>query len=118
MSSAFSKPAQHNLTFETDQPSASFEPNVQACDQFDAHFIDKIKLAIGKQKTKSKEHCPRKNRFTKFPCSISDKNCNKNQDAIYCISCSQWVHRKCNCKSKTEYKKLSDEPDDAPFHCM
>ena len=118
MSSIFSKPAQHNPTLATDQPCTSFEPNVQACDQFDADLIDKIKLPIAKLKATIKEHCPRKNRFAKFPCSICDKNCNKNQDAIYCTSCSQWVHKKCNCTSKGEYKKLSDEPDDVPFHCM
>ena len=73
MSSVFSKPAQHNLTFKTDQPSASFEPNVQACDQRDADLIGKIKLAIAKLKTKTKEHCPRENIFAKFPCSICDK---------------------------------------------
>ena len=118
MSSLYSKPAQYDLSFETVQPSASLEPDVQACDQLDADLIDKIKLANAKLKTKTKEHCPRKNRFAKFRCSICDKNCNKNQDAIYCTSCSQWVHRKYNCTSKTEYEKLSDEPDDAPFHCM
>ena len=118
MSSIFSRPAQNNLTLETDQPYTSFEPNVQACDQFDADLIDKIKLAVAKLKATTTEHCPRKNRFAKFPCSICDKNCNKNQDATYCTSCSQWVHRKCNCTSKTEYKKLSDEPDDVPFRCM
>ena len=37
---------------------------------------------------------------------------------MYCTSCSQWVHRKWNCTSKTEDKKLFNEPDDAPFHCM
>ena len=67
MSSIFSKPAQNNLTLETDQPCTSFEPNVQACDQFDADLIDKIKLAIAKLKATTKEHCPRKNRFAKFP---------------------------------------------------
>ena len=118
MNSIFSKPTQNNLNLETDQPCTSFEPNVQACDQFDADLIDKIKLAIAKLKATTKEHCPRKNRFAKFPCSVCDKNCNKNQDAIYCTSCSQWVHGKCNCRSKTEYNKLSDEPDDVPFHCM
>ena len=50
MSSIFSKPAQNNLTLETDQPCTSFEPNVQTCDQFDADLINKIKLAIAKLK--------------------------------------------------------------------
>ena len=50
MSLIFSKPAQNNLTLETDQPYTSFEPNVQACDPFDADLIDKIKLAIAKLK--------------------------------------------------------------------
>ena len=87
MSSIFSKPAQNNLTLETaDQPCTSFEPNVQACDQFDADLIDKIKLAIATLKARTKEHCPRKNRFAKFPCSICDKNCYKNQDVIYCTA--------------------------------
>ena len=98
--------------------------SVETRSSFDAFFrgyialIDKIKLAIAKLKTKTKEHCPRKNKSAKFPCSICDKNRNKNQDAICCTNCSQWVHTKCNCTSKTEYEKLPNEPDDAPFHCM
>ena len=118
MSSVFLKPGQHNLTFETDQPSASFEPNVQACDQFDADLIDKIKLAVAKLKTKSKEHCPRKTDLQSFLVLYATKIVIKIRMLFYCTSCSQWVHRKCNCTSKTEYKKLSNEPDDAPFHCM
>ena len=63
MSLVCSKPAQPDLTFETDQPGASFKPNVQACDQLDPDLIDKIKLAIAKLKTKTKEHYPHKNRY-------------------------------------------------------
>ena len=47
MSLVYSKPVQHDLTFETDQPSTSFEPNDQACDQLDANLIDNnIKFVI------------------------------------------------------------------------
>ena len=61
---------------------------------------------------------PLRKRDAKFPCSMCDKNCNKNQPAIFCTSCLNWVHRKCNGTTKTEYEKLSQEPDDLPFHCM
>ena len=54
----------------------------------------------------------------KYPCSICEKNCSDNQEAIYCTCCLNWVHRKCNGTSKTEYVKLTNEPDGDPFHCM
>ena len=46
------------------------------------------------------------------------KNCSDNQEAIYCTSCLNWVHCKCNGTSKTEYVKLTNEPDGDLFHCM
>ena len=61
---------------------------------------------------------PLRKRDAKFPCFMCDKNCNKNQQAIFCTSCLNWVHRKCNGTTKTEYERLSQEPDDLPFHCM
>ena len=74
MSSIFSKPAQNNLTLETDQPCTSFEPNVHACDQFDADLIDKIKLAIAKLKATTKEHCPHKKDLQSFLVLYVTKN--------------------------------------------
>ena len=49
---------------------------------------------------------------------MCDKNCNNNQKAIFSTSCSNWVHRKCNGITKTEYDRLSQEPEDLPFHYM
>ena len=82
----------------------------------DVDLIDKIKVAINKLKNKNQK--PRKIRAAKFPCSVCDKNCNINQEAIFCTHCDQWVHRKCNATSKQEYTRLSNEPDDAPFQCL
>ena len=63
-------------------------------------------------------HSTQKKRYAKLPCSMCDKNCNKNQQAIFCTSFLNWVHRKCNGTTETEYERLSQEPDDLPFHCM
>ena len=82
----------------------------------DVDLIDKIKVAINKLKNKNQK--PRKRRAAKFPCSVCDKNCNINQEAIFCTHYDQWVHRKCNATSKQEYTRLSNEPDDAPFQCL
>ena len=60
----------------------------------------------------------RHERNHKFPCPICDKNCNENQQSIYCSQCNNWVHRKCNGTSKAEFDILSDEPDDVPFYCF
>ena len=49
---------------------------------------------------------------------MCDKNCNVNQDAVYCTQCKLWIHRKCNGTSIQEYAKLSNEADDAPFQCL
>ena len=86
--------------------------------EFDTELIDKIKIAITKLKTTTCEKKKTRPRTEKFPCSICDKNCNSNQDAIFCTHCTSWVHRKCNAMSKEEYAKLSSEPDDAPFQCF
>ena len=79
----------------------------------DVDLTDKIKVAINKLKNINQK--PRKTRAAKFPCSVCDKNCNINQEAIVCTDCDQWVHRKCNATSKQEYTRLSNEPDYAPF---
>ena len=73
---------------------------------------------ITKLKTNDGGHSTQKKRYAKFPCAMCDKNCNRNQQAIFCTSCSNWVHRKCNGTTKTEYERLSQEPEDLPFHCM
>ena len=86
--------------------------------EFDTELIDKIKIATTKLKTTTCENKKTRPRTAKFPCSICDKNCNSNQDAIFCTHCASWVHRKCNAMSKEEYAKLSSEPDDVPFQCF
>ena len=82
----------------------------------DVDLIDKIKVAIYKLKNINQK--PRIRRAAKFPCSVCDKNCNINEEAIFCTHCDQCVHRKCNATSKKEYTILSNEPDDPPFQCL
>ena len=79
-------------------------------------LVDILKLAI--TNLKSKNQRPKKAKSVKFPCSICDKNCNINQEAIFCSFCEHWVHRKCNATSKQEYCRLSNEPNDIPFQCL
>ena len=93
-------------------------PQVSGLDDSDVDLIDKIKAAITKLKNTKQRSNQLKFKTIKFPCSVCDKNCNVNQDAIYCTQCELWVHHKCNGTSKQEYAKLSNEADDAPFQCL
>ena len=79
-------------------------------------LIDKIKVAINELKNINQK--PRKTKAAKFLCSVCDKNCNINEDVIFCTHCDHWVYRKCNATSKQECTRLSNEPDDAPFQCL
>ena len=38
-----------------------------------------------------------------YPCGICKKNVNKNQKAIECTQCNQWIHIKCNGTSLEDY---------------
>ena len=111
----YSKPIQSELYPETSQESVCTP--IQS--KLDVDLVDTIKFAVAKLKNINEEqgHSKRK-RFAKYPCSICEKNCSDNQEAIYCTCCLNWVHRKCNGTSKTEYVKLTNEPDGDPFHCM
>ena len=106
------------LSLDINSDSEVTSSGFENLDKLDIDLIDKIKLAIAKLKTIIEEHCPQKRKFAKDPCSKCEKTCNANQDAIYCSACSHWVDRKCNGITKTEYDKLSKEPDGDPFHCM
>ena len=63
-------------------------------DNLDVDLIDKIKTAISELKTTNQRQRkrPQKLRTAKDPCSVCDKNCSDNQDAILCTQCDQWVH--------------------------
>ena len=113
MSSVYSKPYESEVTSEAKNQNISPEP-----DQLDNDLTDIIKTVTTKLKTNDSSHSTQKKREAKFPCSMRDKNCNKNQQAIFCTNCLNWVHGKGNGTTKTEYQKLSQEPDDLPFHCM
>ena len=96
----------------------TLEDNVKASrvNDSDFDFVDIIKLAITNLKTNNQR--PRKTKSAKFPCSVCDKNCNINQEAIFCSHCEHWIHRKCSATSEQEYCRLYDEPGDVPFQCL
>ena len=56
----------------------------------DVNLTDTINVAINKLKNINQK--PRKTRAAKFPCSVCDKNCNINQEAIFCTHCDQLLH--------------------------
>ena len=41
-----------------------------------------------------------------YPCGICKKNVNKNQKAIECTLCKQWIHIKCNGTSPDDYNRM------------
>ena len=58
-----------------------------------ADLADIIRIAMGRIKTGIyNNQVMQKKRFHKLPCVICDKNCNVNQQSIYCTQCSNWVH--------------------------
>ena len=103
------------LPEESDPPPP---PQISGLNDLDVDLINKIKAAITKLKSTKQRSNQLKFKTVKFPRSACDKNCNVNQDVIYCTQCELWVHRKCNGTSKQEYAKLSNEADDAPFQCL
>ena len=99
-------------------PEESDPRQISGLNDLDVDLIDKIKAAITKLKSTKQRSNQLKFKTIKFPCSVCDKKCNVNQDAIYCTQCELCFHRKCNGTSKQEYAKLSNEADDAPFQCL
>ena len=53
-------------------------------------------------------------RNIKYPCDICHKSVNKNQKAIECSTCLNWIHRKCNGLSLKEYECLVQEDGNVP----
>ena len=77
----------------TSNIESSSDPNDHYAD-----LADIIRIAMGRIKTGVQiKSCKMKGfiHTCKFPCAICDKNCNVNQQSIYCTQCSNWVHQKC-----------------------
>ena len=53
----------------------------------------------------------------KGPCSICEKNVNKNHLAIECSQCQLWSHIKCNDIDKTQYREFQLKPY-LSFDCL
>jgi exonuclease III len=49
---------------------------------------------------------------SKCPCITCCKNVNYNQKALYCDSCSKWIHLKCTTLTLNDYAQLATEPSD------
>ena len=82
-------------------------------------LADIIRCPVTKIKVGDYNYCSRKSkRKCKFSCSVCNKNCNENQQSIFCSQCTNLVHRKCNGTSKAEFDILSKEEDDLPFFCI
>ena len=57
-------------------------------------------------------------RNIKYPSGICHKSLNKNQKAIECSTCLNWIHRKCSGLSLKEYECLVQEDDNVPWQCI
>ena len=55
-----------------------------------------------------------------WPCSVCNRNCLNNQDAIFCNTCEKWCHISCDGTSVEQYRKLNSAGADhtAPWHCL
>ena len=54
----------------------------------------------------------------KHPCGVCKKSVNKNQKAIFCSTCLNWIHGKCNGISVKEYEDLVNEDENIPWQCI
>ena len=54
----------------------------------------------------------------KHPCGVCKKSVNKNQKAIFCSTCLNWIHEKCNGISVKEYEDLVNEDENIPWQCI
>ena len=97
--------------------NSEHEPNeIISGNKNEIALADIIKNAM--TKINSEQKARKANKKHKFPCIVCEKNCNVNQQSIYCTQCNNWVHRICNGTSKAEFDMLSEEDDDIPFHCI
>ena len=89
---------------------------------FDLSYV--IKNAIGQLKNSSHSRLNRPRSTSakmpnyKHPCGICQKSVSKNQKAICCSLCFNWVHRKCNGSSLKEYDLLVVEDDSTFWQCI
>ena len=56
----------------------------------------------------------------KWPCSVCNRNCLNNQDAICCDSCDRWCHISCDGTSVEQYRQFQAAGSDhtAPWYCL
>ena len=54
----------------------------------------------------------------KHPCGVCKKSVSKNQKAIFCSTCLNWIHRKCNGMSVKEYEDLVNKDENLPWQCI
>ena len=81
-----------------------------------AHLISAITKSKATGKARTNKH---KQKNIKDPCGICHKSVRKNQKAVQCSSCNQWIHFiKCNQSTLSEYYILMDEDDNVPWHCI
>ena len=90
--------------------NSEHEPNeIISGNKNEIALADIIKNAM--TKINSEQKARKANKKHKFPCIVCEKNCNVNQQSIYCTQCNNWVHRICNGTSKAEFDMLSEEDD-------
>ena len=50
-------------------------------------------------------------RSAKFPCGVCSKNCISTSSALFCGTCEQWFHAKCQNVGASTYEKWSSLAD-------
>ena len=86
---------------------------------FDLPIVTKNAVDIIKARSDLNCNIPAtEKRNIKYPCGICHKSVNKNQKAIECFTCFNWIHRKCNGLSLKEYECLVQEDDNVPWQCI
>ena len=89
--------------------------------KYDFDLPNVIKNAFDIIKARSDLNCnipATAKRNIKYPCGTCHKSVNKNQKAIECSTCLNWIHWKCNGLSLKEYECLVQEDDNVPWQCI
>ena len=134
MATVFSKLNSHNDNIVSNNQQQSQQNHQIYSDLFSVnlsddnpHFtktkydFDLIKNAVDIIKARSDLNCnipATAKRNIKYPCGICHKSVNKNQKAIECSTCLNWIHRKCNGLSLKEDECLVQEDDNVPWQCI
>ena len=102
-----------NEPLTTGHSAQQYQPDIDL-----SRVITKVVNLLKNKSNSSEVSSNRPNANIKHPCGVCKKSVNKNQKAIFCSACLNWIHRKCNGISVKEYEDLVNEDENIPWQCI